>query len=125
VGRSHPSTIETLSSFVEFYLFQDFYDEGSDRLLKSLAEHQAHFGEEHQEILHSMARLGHFLRLREQYANSEILLVRAKIGLENLYSNDADESFLNTNDVVKDLVDIFLRRGNFDQAGQEHLSFEY
>jgi glutaredoxin-related protein len=125
VGRSHLSTIETLSSFVEFYLSQDFYDEASDRLIKSLAKYQAHFAEDHLEILHSMARLGRFLKLREQYGNSEILLVRAKIGLEKLCSSDAEESFLNTNDIVKHLVDIFLRRGNFDQTEQEHLSLEY
>jgi hypothetical protein len=72
-----------------------------------------------------MARLGHFLKLREQYKNSEILLVSAKIGLENLCSGDAEISFLNTNDIVKDLMDIYLRHGDFDQAGQEHLFLEY
>jgi hypothetical protein len=66
-----------------------------------------------------MARLGHFCKLRGQYLDSEILLVKAKIGLERLYKPDPEELYLNTHDIATDLFDIFELQWDSDRAEEE------
>ena len=96
VGSTHPSTIEMLSSFVQFCLSQGYFEEAKDRMQKSLAEYESHFRERHLQTLHGMAGLEHYFKLVEKYGKAEILLIRAKIGLESVYRMDPEELYLNT-----------------------------
>ncbi|KAK3168116.1 hypothetical protein OEA41_004562 [Lepraria neglecta] len=122
VGPSHTDTIRALSSYVEFCIAQEDFDEAKDRLQKSLAHHQAQHGNNHQTTLQSMGRLGRFFKWRNQYGRSEILLIKAKIGLESLYKSDAEELYQNTRDVASDLIEVFRMQGNLEGAEQEYLS---
>ena len=122
VGPSHTDTIRALSSYVQFCMAQEDFDEARDRLQKSLAHHQAQHGNNHQKTLQSMGRLGRFFKWRNQHGRSEILLIKAKIGLESLYKSDAEELYLNTRDVASDLIEVFRMQGNWEGAEQEYLS---
>ena len=122
VGPSHTDTIRALSSYVEFCIAQEDFDEAKDRLQKSLTHHQAQHGNNHQTTLQSMWRLGRFFKWRNQYGRSEILLIKAKIGLESLYKSDAEELYQNTRNVASDLIEVFKMQGNLEGAEQEYLS---
>ncbi len=122
VGPTHQSTIEALSSFVGFCLSHGFYDEARDKMQKSLDDHTAEFGETHQRTLLSMARLGHFYLMAEQYGNGEIILLGARNGFDSLYRDDPDAFFLNTIDISEDLSELYARQGDFDRSEQEYLS---
>lgn len=122
VGPSHTDTIRALSSYVQFCMAQEDFDEARDRLQESLAHHQAQHGNNHQKTLQSMGRLGRFFKWRNQHGRSEILLIKAKIGLESLYKSDAEELYLNTRDVASDLIEVFKMQGNLEGAEQEYLS---
>ena len=122
VGPSHTDTIRALSSYVQFCIAQEDFDEAKNRLQKSLAHHQAQHGNNHQTTLQSMGRLGRFFKWRNQNGRSEIFLIQAKIGLESLYKSDAEELYLNTRDVASDLIDVFRMQGNLEGAEQEYLS---
>ena len=122
VGPSHTDTIRALSSYVQFCIAQEDFDEAKDRLQKSLAHHQAQHGNNHQTTLQSMGRLGRFFKWRNQHGRSEILLIKAKIGLESLYKSDAEELYLNTRDVASDLIEVFGMQGNLEGVEQEYLS---
>ena len=121
-GPSHPSTIEALAAFVQFCSSQGFFDEAKDRMRKSLADHQTSLGEQHPKTLRAMARLGHFCKLRRQYIDGEILLIKAKIGLESFYKLDPEELYLNTCDIAIDLFDIFQEQSDSDRAEEECIS---
>ena len=121
VGASHHSTVDALSSFVEFCLSNGSYDEANDRLQKSLADHQAKFGDSHRLTLMSMARLGDFYSKREQHGNSEIMLVRAKHGLESLFKDDAENLLVNTLGIGKSLAQLYEDQGDFERSEQEYL----
>jgi hypothetical protein len=69
-----------------------------------------------------MARLGNFFRFRAQNGQSEILLMKAKIGLESLYKSDAEELYLKTYDISSELAATLVSKGNVEGAEQEHLS---
>lgn len=122
VGPTHHSTVETVWSFVQFCLSNSFYDEAMDRIQKSLADHQATFGESHKQTLDSMVRLGEFYITREQYGSAEIILVRAKNGLESLFRADAEELLRHTHDVGKLLAELYEKQGDYDRSEQEYLS---
>ena len=122
VGASHHFTVDALSSFVEFCLSNGFYDEAHDRLQTSLADHQAKFGDSHRLTLMSMARLGYFYSKREQRGNSEIMLVRAKHGLESLFKDDAEVLLVNTLGIGETLAQLYEDQGDFEKSEQEYLS---
>ena len=122
VGPSHTDTIRTLSYYADFCIAQEDFDEAENQLQQSLAHHQAQHGNNHEKTLRSMARLGNFFRSRNQYGRSEILLMKAKIGLESLYKSDAEELYLKTCDVASDLLHTLLSEGNVEGVEQELLS---
>ena len=121
VGATHCTTVEVLSSLVNFCLSHGFYNEANDRLQKSLADHEARFGDSHHLTLMSMARLGDFYSKREQRGDSEIMLVRAKHGLERLFWDDAEELLVNTLGICKNLAKLYQDQGEFEKSEQEYL----
>ena len=121
LGASHHFTIDALESFVEFCLSNGFYDEAHDRLQKSLADHQAKFGDSHRLTLMSMARLGYFYSKREQRGNSEIMLARAKHGLESLFKDDAEGVLIHTLGIGESLAQLYEEQGDFEKSEQEYL----
>lgn len=121
VGATHCATVEVLSSLVNFCLSHGFYDEANDRLQKSLADHQAKFGDSHRLTLMSMERLGDFYLKREQHGNSETMLVRAKHGLESLFKDDAEDLLVNTLGIGESLAQLYEDQGDFEKSEQEYL----
>ena len=121
VGATHYSTVEVLSSFVEFCLKAGFYDEAKDRMQKSLADHQAQFGDLHQQTLMSMVRLGCFYLVRKQFGNAELNVVRARIGFEDLFRDNAEQVFVHTVEIGASLAGMYEAQGDFEKSEQEHL----
>ena len=121
VGASHHYTVDALSSFVKFCLSNGFYDEAHDRLQKSLADHQAKFGDSNRLTLMSMIRLGDYYSKREQHGNSEIMLIRAKHGLESLFKDNAEDLLVNTLGIGESLAKLYENQGDFEKSEQEYL----
>ncbi|KAM0797682.1 hypothetical protein BDR22DRAFT_824121 [Usnea florida] len=122
VGATHHSTVEVLSSFVDFCTKAGFFEEAKDRMQKSLADHQAQFGDLHPQTLMSMVRLGFFYLARKQFGNCELILGRTKVGLEDLFRDDPEELFIRTVDVGASLADMYEAQGDFEKSEHEHLS---
>ena len=121
-GATHHSTVKALSSFGAFWLKAGFFDEAKDRMQKSLADHQAKFGDIHQQTLMSLVRLGQFFLAQELYGNAEIILIRAKLGFEGLFRDDAEELFVHTVDISESLADMYKTQGDSGKCEQEYLS---
>ena len=121
VGSCHYVCIDALSSFVQFCLSHNLYDEAEDKMKKSLSDHQIELGDHHEKTLQSAASLGHFFFLIEKNGNSEILLTRAKTGLYNLYKSNAESVLLNTLEINEDLIEIYTRYGEYTKVVQELL----
>ena len=119
VGANHPFSVNALSSFVKFCLSNSFHDEAHERLQKSLADHQAKLGDSHRLTLMSMARLGDFYSKRQEYGNSEIMLLRAKHGLESLYKDDAEDLLVNTLGIGESLAQLYQDQGDFKKFEEE------
>lgn len=107
----HENSVKALLSFMEFCLSRGYFDEAKERMQKSLADHQEMLGEQHVQTLQSMTRLGNFYRLREEFGSNEVLLVRAKIGLERLYTGDPEELFSHTVEIDESLIAIYKIQG--------------
>ena len=121
VGANHTFSVDALSSFVEFCVSNGFYDEAHERLQKSLAEHEAEFGDSHRLTLMSMVRLGDFYSKRQEYGNSEVMLVRAKNGLESLFKDDAEVLLVHTLGIAKSLAQLYEDQGDAKKSEDEYL----
>lgn len=120
MGPTHHSTMSVLSSFVEFCVQRDYLDEAEHRRRKSVIDHENHFGEKHFKTFQSIARLGLFYKSQKRYGESELLLIRAREGLESLPQHDSEDTFCNTQNIVLGLIQIFQSQGEYKRAEQEY-----
>lgn len=122
MGPTHHSTMNTLSSFVDFSLgCGEYHDEAERRLQKSVVDYQKAFGDAHEKTFRSMARLGIFYHAQGRHGESELMLTRAMTGLEGCFQDDPEDAFRAITPIATKLIGIFECQGDFERAEQEYI----
>lgn len=123
MGLAHQSTLRALDSFIMFCVQKDFLDDAQQKMSECLTKHQEKWGNNDFRTLRIMYRLGALYRIRRRYGESEILLLRAKMGFESIYDADPERIVGNTRSIVCTLIGLFKLQEDFERAEQEFVSF--